>query len=424
MKRMLRIGVLTAYHSEIFIKEAVKEIEHEFIYLPYEQPSQILTLFKENEYKVDGFLLSGIYTQSVLTKELRTIETPHTYLDISEADFYQTLFNLSRKKGLDLSRVIIDFLNIENNFMGINQLLAEEERPYIYSNQFTDYLHNEVYSQLIDFHVELWERGKVDLSITRMSNVVTELRSRGIQTLFVFPSAESIQRSLQMLIQEIEKEKLENNQTVVGYISCLSKEVGLLCMSLIKQFRHKRGYSLLLHNNDSEIEIITTFGELKRLTNQFTSCSLSNYLNELMDETIHVGWGTGKSLLQARTHAVAASKQERGSYVLTETDLIGPMQGDEKPATINRELSAGGELIQISEQSGLTILQLQKIQAVLKRAETNVISSEELAFHLGVTIRSANRLLKKLEEAKLAEVSQKKQERLRGRPKKIYIIKI
>ncbi|MEY8749476.1 HTH domain-containing protein [Alkalicoccobacillus gibsonii] len=420
---MLRIGVLTACHSEEFIKKAVNNIDTvEFIYLPYEKPSQILLLYKENEHKVDGFLLSGIYTQSVLTKELQTIELPHVYLDISEADFYQSLFNLSRNNGLDLSRMIFDFLNIENNYMGLNQILSEDERPFIFSEHFTDYFHEEVYDQLIDFHVSLWNKGLVDLSVTRMSNVVTALKSKGIRTLFLFPSEESIQRSVQTLVHQMEKEKLENNQMAVGHISGVTKETSLLCISEMKRFQYKEGYSFLLHNNNSDVEIITTQGELKNLTNQFTSCTLSHYLTDQTGETIHVGWGTGKSLLQARLHAEAASRHDQGSYVLTETELIGPLNGE--PSMVNRELPIGGALNRISDQSGLTILQLQKIQAVLKRAESNVISAEELAFHLGVTIRSANRILKKLEEANLAEVLHKKQERLRGRPKKIYKISI
>ena len=420
---MRRIGVLTAFHSQTYIEEAVNELDHiEFIYLPYERPSQIIELYKKYEYKVDGFLLSGIYTQSVLIQEFQQLRVPIVYLDVSEGDFYQELFNVARVSGLNLSRVIIDFLTIENNYMGLKQMVSKEERPYIYSDNFTDYLHETVYENLIHFHVSLWEKGEVDLSITRMSNVVDELKSRGINTLFLFPSEGSIQQSVQTLIHQIQEKKLQNNQTVVGHITGIQERTNQIRIELIKQFEQQYGYSFLIHNNYPEIEIITTFGELKQITNDFTSCSLSLFLTEQLQEELHVGWGTGKSLHQARLHAETASRQEVGSYILTESDLIGPMQG--KPSTLNRDVPAGTQLINISEQSGLTILQLQKIQAALIRGGTDLISSEDLAFYLSVTIRSANRILKKLEEANLANVSLKRQERLRGRPKKIYKINI
>ncbi|MCM2677185.1 hypothetical protein [Alkalicoccobacillus plakortidis] len=420
---MHRIGVLTAFHSQAYIEKAVSEIENiEFIFLPYERPSQISELYQKYEYKVDGFLLSGIYTQSVLSQELQHVSVPSVYLDVSEGDFYQELFNIARTNGLNVSRTIIDFLTIENNYMGLKQILTKDERPYTYSNEFTDYLHEDVYERLIEFHVSLWEKGLVDLSITRMSNVVDELKSRGIHTLFLFPSEASIQDSIRTLIHQIQELKLLNNQTVVGHLSGKQDQTNQIRIEYIKQFEQKYGYSFLIHNKYPELEIITTYGELKQMTSDFTSCSLSIFLSEQLQEQMHVGWGTGKSLLQARLHAETASRQEQGSYVLTESDLIGPMQG--MPTTVNRDFPAGDQLMNMSEQSGLTILQLQKIQAALKRVGSDVISSEELAFYLGVTIRSANRILKKLEEANLAEVSLKRQERLRGRPKKIYKIKV
>ncbi|MET3291223.1 UNVERIFIED_CONTAM: putative ArsR family transcriptional regulator [Brevibacillus sp. OAP136] len=68
------------------------------------------------------------------------------------------------------------------------------------------------------------------------------------------------------------------------------------------------------------------------------------------------------------------------------------------------------------------MLQIQKILAVLAKMKSSELTGEELAYHLGLTLRQANRILNKLEETGAAKVSYKKQEKLKGRPKKVYHI--
>ncbi|MED3983490.1 hypothetical protein P4646_05370 [Peribacillus simplex] len=76
----------------------------------------------------------------------------------------------------------------------------------------------------------------------------------------------------------------------------------------------------------------------------------------------------------------------------------------------------------ISKQTGVSTLHIQKILAVISKVHTNEISAEDMAAYSGVTLRSAYRILNKLEVNGYAKISFIQQKKLRDRPKKIYKI--
>ncbi|NNV09857.1 HTH domain-containing protein, partial [Geobacillus sp. MMMUD3] len=107
---------------------------------------------------------------------------------------------------------------------------------------------------------------------------------------------------------------------------------------------------------------------------------------------------------------------------VTDSDqVIGPL-GEETCLQYRNQIT---DYIQRwSEETDLSTLQLQKILAVLAKTESNELTADELAYHLGLTVRSANRILNRLEEKGVAKILYKKQEKLRGRPTKIYQIQL
>lgn len=55
-------------------------------------------------------------------------------------------------------------------------------------------------------------------------------------------------------------------------------------------------------------------------------------------------------------------------------------------------------LQKLSVTHDIPLLQLQKIEAVIERLATTIVNGELLSKHLGITVRSANRILKQLHE--------------------------
>ncbi|WP_257349782.1 hypothetical protein [Pseudalkalibacillus decolorationis] len=161
------------------------------------------------------------------------------------------------------------------------------------------------------------------------------------------------------------------------------------------------------------------------LTQNFIGCPLYEFLKQELPFTINIGWGIGNSIDEARTNALIAnqlsdSREEQASFIITEGEqIIGPL-GEGNCLTVSNSLNP--EIEKVSEQTGVASLKIQKILAAMLKKNTNEFSADDLAAYLGISTRSSNRILNKFEEAGTAQVLYKKQQKLRGRPKKIYRI--
>lgn len=74
-------------------------------------------------------------------------------------------------------------------------------------------------------------------------------------------------------------------------------------------------------------------------------------------------------------------------------------------------------LKKLSAAHDIPLLQLQKIEAVMEKLATTIVNGELLSTHLGITVRSANRILKQLHEKNLAVELPSLTSTTRGRPK-------
>ena len=107
--------------------------------------------------------------------------------------------------------------------------------------------------------------------------------------------------------------------------------------------------------------------------------------------------------------------------VLKDNVIVGPLSSARRIVYSDAPTE---KLSQLGRQVGISPLYLSKIASVLEQKGSSTLSSEELAFFLNVTTRSASRILSKLESGGLAEVEYNRQLKLRGRPAKIYQIHI
>ena len=68
-------------------------------------------------------------------------------------------------------------------------------------------------------------------------------------------------------------------------------------------------------------------------------------------------------------------------------------------------------------------MNITKVISIIEERNSNKISAEILSEYMGITIRSANRILSTLCKYNIATMEEEKKEsNKRGRPKKIYII--
>lgn len=428
---MIKIGVITAPHSINEIKQVAPFIHNqcELTFIPYRKISEIKDLYEHNRLFYDGILFSGELGYKILQKDFPEMDTPVYFLDITEGDFYKRLFEIAvTNKNINFARVSTDITFEENGYMGLKKILKEEEFPYTLELVFTE----AIYEKALQHHLSLWQQEKIDLVITRISNIVGKLEQAGIPTIFIFPSKESILEQINTIINELQISNLLDNQWAIGVISIEDQEKStdqefnqIMLHKALFEFNEKENALSVIQKRNASFEVITSQSDLRKLTNEFKECTLLQYLENALPFHVNIGWGVGTTLYKAKKSAITAIKQAESidfscSYVINANEeVIGPL-GDETCLQYTNKVDP--QLERMSETLGISVIQIQKIMAAISKLHTDELTTEDLAFHLGLTLRQASRILNKLEEKGVAQVTYKKQEKLRGRPKKVYKI--
>ncbi|MGE7910298.1 hypothetical protein [Lysinibacillus xylanilyticus] len=139
------------------------------------------------------------------------------------------------------------------------------------------------------------------------------------------------------------------------------------------------------------------------MTNNFSQDALVEALFESLPFTFHIGWGIGQNIDEAQKAHIAnqkARQQEKPSFIITESgQLISPNTEEKVVLQMTEETP---ELQRLSEKLNISLLLIQKILSVIEKTNTNELTSDDIALHLGITIRSSNRILNELESKGVA----------------------
>ena len=436
---MYRIGILTTRNSMRWVKalEQEKPAQCEFTYIPYESLEHAKDLYVSGSPHFDGFIFSGEIPYFYIQNNVQDLLKPIGCFEVMQKDFYKALSQVMYKKpGFAMKRAFVDFLFVENHYMGLWEWLPEEDFPYIHDQHIKSYTVDGLYDHVMGKIIDLWKRGEIDHVFTRLSNLPDLLKPYGIEPVFVHPSINSMHEQIRRLIREIDLQNLIANQVVFGNITIqqadkkTDREIEYCQIAISKaifDFEAEQKLSFIKHRTFLNYEVITTYSDLLSITNGLSTCSLTAFFTETLSFPVRVGWGIGHTLQEARENAVQANNQivntnESYAHILTKDEkLIGPLGADSFLIVSNQH---DGRLDSLGEELGMAPLQLQRIMAVMDKLQSNELSADDISAHLNITLRTASRILKKLEDHGIATVSYNKQKKMKGRPKKIYKIQL
>ena len=435
---MYKILIFSTEYSYVWM-EKIKQLKFDnvaFDFYFYHSLTELENLFVEHANKYDGIAFSGqipyLHIQSKLPNEANFI--PRTFFDILQRDFYYKMAEIQYKDpSFSWKESVIDFIYNENNYLDLKNWLPQEDFPYILSDTIDIFGHPDAYDIVSNRHLSLWREKKVRYSFTRLTNLHHYLKDDNIEPILVVPTKYSMSITLTKLIKEIELVQLTNSQVVTGHLIFSAAqndahEIEYRQIALYKailDFNRELGIPLITFKSAIHYEIITNYIDLLTITSNLKSCSLTNFLQKELPFKVKIGWGIGKTLDESRLQAEKATTFCQGaftqSYVLTkENQVIGPLDGQSLLATTTSDTI----LNEVAEQTHLALFQLQKISAVLEKLKTDEVIAEDLAAHLSISIRTANRMLNKLHETGYATVLEKKLLHVKGRPPKVYKISL
>ena len=395
---MIKLAILTPKNSYEKIKKSLKDIESEVKYIFYNNLYDLENLYLKNAQKYDGIITSGPIGYEIIKNSVELL-TPLYHFDISKGDLYKYLFNILKENPkIDFSRVYIDFISPEKKEYWFQDIFKKEEEPIFYKINFSN---KNLYETLKNNYTNLKNNKKIDIVLTRISNMVEFLKNEKISFDFLFPSEENIKNTVLEVIKDIKILKSEKKQIIFGKL--LLNEVS----ADIEEEIHSVSKNCIVKILDNSIEILMIYED-------FINSNIALNLKKKLKMNFFSGWGKGNNINEARYNSEKAYKKSKETnfevvyLVSTNSEIILSEIDDEKKKNI--------EIIEKLKELNITKQNSEKLIELFRSKEK--VSCASLAAYLDISERTANRLLVKLEENNLAISNLIKISR--GRPKKLY----
>ena len=179
---MIKLAILTPRNSYENIKKYLKDIECEIKYIFYDNLYDLESLYLKNAQEYDGIITSGPIGYEIIKNSVELF-TPLYHFDISKGDLYKYLFNILKKNPkIDFSRVYIDFISPEKKEYWFQDVFKKEEEPIFYQINFSN---KNLYETLKSNYINLKKESKIDMVLTRISNMVKFLKNEEISSDFL-----------------------------------------------------------------------------------------------------------------------------------------------------------------------------------------------------------------------------------------------
>ena len=396
-----KIVIITSKYLHPFVEKAFEDFKEDctVTIADYTNFDHITDIYRKYEKTADGFMISGTTAMAAIEHHIGEFQKPVISFHADLISFYHALVKpFLERRDLDPTRCIFDFML---------PIVKDPEHPV---EATADYLIHEMdlnnlaltmdkwasQSTIGDFSmvemnialrtIELWEAGKIDMVLCAYSSTMPLLDEKGVPNYFLYPVKNQLESQIKELLAQIKLEKYRENLPVAIAIADRNKTSGEKSDDSVQDAVQKVAKALLIDavfQAESEIYYIyTTHRVAAMLTKNFEVEYLDSALKDDYGISTAIGYGIGNSITEAK--------------------------------------NLPDDIFQIAEKCKLSTLTIQKLISIVKMNGSYEITTNELANHLGVTVRNANRILRNLENGGAATIAHTRSTASKGRPVKVY----
>lgn len=384
---------------------------------PYNEEGEAAERLNTLRTSIDVCLFTGPLAYEVANR-LGALSMPATYVPLGGAALYSALLRATGERGYDPRRVSIDVLS-----------RAEVEEVYADLGIDAAQVYVREGSGGPEFHERLQRAGRTTAALTCMHGVARRLREIGVRTLEVRPTTASIRAGLNTAALLGAASQMETAQIAIGIVDVPTlrdasqqgthrywrEDLKLTVHRLLLDEARRSGLLLWPHDDHSYL-IAATAGSIAAATRGFRAPPFVERIRKELGIVVEVGVGLGTTAQDAESHARAAlswarrSKGRRGFVV----DRIGRAF----PVTAQDPERVAGR----ADVKGLDAL--ARLAFALEQGHDSsgrlIVDAETAARSLGVTQRTARRLLRELVEDGLAWPLPPNRSPQPGRPRQLY----
>ncbi|MDN4608122.1 hypothetical protein [Sporosarcina highlanderae] len=422
----IRLGVIGPSDSIEIVKKAVEEFDEiTLLPFPYEEMEETREIILENRRFVDQWFFSGQapYYYAVTNNLIR--EEEGSFAPLNSNSIYKTLLEAQLQEGKIFNRISLD--TVQETEVEIKKSIKSME---LYTFPYSGYL---PIQEIIDFHLDLFREGKVDVAVTCVNTVYHTLKELGIPCYRVAPDIIAVRLIIQYLKQRGVSQWYRKAQIAILGVEIIqldwanysykTKYQELELKKLLLNYSERINGSFI-EIGDGRYFIYTTRGEVELQLNEDSLFKLIERSDLQSKLQIRIGLGYGATSLEAEQHArlatqYAREKKEPIIVIMDELKQITEYGVDERPLSYNNRLSTvkWNELLRNANISPATVNRIQSMALYYKKTE---ITSKELSVWMNSTERNARRILMELESVNLAKITGEEQSGQRGRPRKVY----
>jgi hypothetical protein len=351
-------------------------------------------------------------------RQAGALRKPATYVPLGGSALYAALLRAARKGDYDLSRLSVDVLSraeVEDAFADLGLASGDvhvREEPG-------------GAAALAAFHERLWRRHETAIAVTCMESVAQRLTALDIPVLVVRPTRSAIASALRTATLLGTQRRLEDAQLAVAVVEVPAlrgtsrrssprqprEELRLIVHRLLLQEAQRIKATLSPAGEDSFL-ITATRGSLSGATDGFRVPPFAERARAELGIVLEVGVGLGLTAQDAEAHARAALAR-------------GHADPDAHGFALDRE---GHALVPWPREPVVARAGNSRGMATLSRLTDQlpegsgplVVDAETAGRLLGVTSRTARRLLRTLAEEGLAWPLQPNRIPQPGRPRQLY----
>lgn len=423
-------------------REVVKEFDDieliELIYNDYKESVQILENTPNN---YDAILFGGLSAYSYCKQYLKE-DCLWDYFPRHVMSFTNALLNASLL-GYDIKNVSCDtfsyslvkeaYADLSFDFDNIKVSLIEDKSLHINDEERRNRYNQEVFK----FHKNNYLKDDKTCIITALNTVSKLLKKDGLYCFTAYPTRAVMRETLSKLYLKYQAKQNQKSKIVILSIeidlpneySVISKDEynyiheKMIVLEMIYKFAQDIKAAVVEASYNTYL-LFSTKNILELETDNFRKISLLNEINENSLHTVSIGIGYGSTAQDAKYNAnsgmiKAKQHNQNTAYVVYENNKIeGPIIANKNNNDSDGNL-IDKKLYVISQTSGVSINTIFNIYNIISKYKKNHFTSKELSEASGLSIRSINRIISKLELSGYCTVVGKKILNDTGRPSRI-----
>lgn len=428
---MYKVAVVGPKQSVDRILTLAREIEKELEFVPYiyTKTDEVKDFVRKPDKPVDFWLFSGYIPYQIAVNATGTNDT-FVFIDSDELSIYKGILNLSNEIGKVPERISVDMVSRFHFDEEFSQL--EKELGKVFIKKFDVEIEAQ---ELLDFHYGLWKRNEIEAAFTCYPTVYESLREAGVPAYWLSPSRNEIYQTIRMFFEKIKTSYYKDTQISVKMIEIVEYDA-------IKE-KMKESYQLdylelqlkktliqlcetvdgsLIEQGHGRYVIFSTRGAVEREIR--TVKEKVHYLSLEADSKIAVGIGFGQTVLTAEVHANRAIRKSKDNgkqeIVIIQEDgtMIDAAGKDEELVYAYR--TDDHEFVKKLQEGKISVKTFKRIESLIRKMGWTDFTTKNLAIHLNMGERNAQRIISDLCKVDLAVCVGEESHYSRGRPVKVY----